>query len=87
MFTSRSYYLRAVFILFRASDCVATIQGQGLFDGTCTINRFEGLDIHVHHYHSQYTGDIDYILQCNNVCIFDRPTCTNCGPASFRKVD
>ena len=34
MYTSRSYYSRAAFILFRASACVATIRGWRLFNGT-----------------------------------------------------
>ena len=33
VFTTCRYYSRAAFISFRASNCAATIQGQGLFEG------------------------------------------------------
>ena len=38
-YTSHGYYLKAVFILFRASNCAATIRGQRLFEGGVYIQR------------------------------------------------
>ena len=40
VYSSYSYYLRVVFISFRAPDCVATIQGWQLFKGSVYLKKY-----------------------------------------------